>query len=68
MKKGTIIGPNRHIGKSGEKYISWDKTLQKFSVWITTHGTDKRKQINIGRFKTKEAAIGARDNYLNKHG
>lgn len=55
---------NKRIGKTGEKYISFDKGVKKFAVIVVTHQTEQR-QKTIGRYKKIEDAIMVRDNYLN---
>lgn len=64
-KKLNNMGINSFIGASGEKYISFDKSRNRYSVIITTH-KKKPKQLKVGHYKTLKEAVIVRDNFLNK--
>lgn len=57
-----MIKENNHrIGKTGEKYIIFDKISRKYVIWISV---GEKKQLYVGRFSTLHEAITARDKYL----
>jgi hypothetical protein len=61
-QKGHSTGMNTDVGKTGEKYVSYDKSNRKYKVTITF---PFGKQKTIGYSTTLEGAIGLRDKYLN---
>lgn len=63
MKKGEIFGMKQGgIGKTGEKYIFYDKyrRLSKYAVYVVVEG----KQKFVGSYKTLDDAIISRDKYI----
>lgn len=77
MKKGSKILTNTKPGKSGEKYIYELKQPQGnvFKVVVSLHGK-RIKYANssgvkvkvVGTYRTLDAAVEARDKYLNEFG
>ena len=65
MKKGQRIGLNRRKGgRSGEKYIVFDKSRpDKYVVFVPRK---EKGQKNFGRYRTLEQAIACRDKYLSE--
>lgn len=64
MKKGQRIGMNSALGELNEKYITFKKSIKRYTVTISTHSFPKQKRV--GTFKTLEEAIMCRDKYLSK--
>lgn len=63
--KGKSTGvSNAQPGLSGEKYICFEKKINKYAVVIPTRKSGKGKQKTIGRFKKLQDAVSCRDKYL----
>jgi len=62
MKKNCRIGMIRRIGKSGEKYIYFDKNRKGWSVIVPTGKIGGQKRM--GSYKEKGDAVLCRDKYL----
>ena len=51
-------------GKTGEKYITYDKGIDRFVVLFSVGDT---KQKKMGNFKNLDDAIMCRDKYLSEY-
>ena len=67
MKKGQRIGMNRRkAGVSGEKYIVFEKAIQRYRVFITTGKVGRGKQKIVAKFRELKDAVSCRDKYLSE--
>lgn len=70
--KTDVRGPiDSAVGRTGEKYITFEKKASYYRVAVPVHGirTAKRSyyQKHVGRFRTLPEAIKARNKYLKEN-
>ena len=65
MRKGQKIGMNNsQVGRSGEKYITFEKAIKRYRVVIPTGKVGAGKQKTVGKFKELQDAVLCRDKFL----